>query len=148
MSDVSHLQAVKIQARAVIPIVKALEAELGKERAHEIVGDAIAESWADYVGSKPKGVSRSHPSTAGDFDFPVESIIARESDSEYGIDMQRCAFAEYFRSIGEPEIGALLTCSVDFEVERRMRPDWTFRRSQTLMQGASHCDFRWTKNTP
>ncbi len=111
------------------------------------MGDAIAESWADYVGSKPRPAS-SHPSNAGDFDFPVESIIARESDSEYGVDMQRCAFAEYFRSIGEPEVGALLTCTVDFEVERRMRPDWTFRRSQTLMQGASHCDFRWTKNTP
>jgi hypothetical protein len=43
------LDAVKIQARAVIPIVKALERELGKERAHAIVGAAIA---GDYARSR------------------------------------------------------------------------------------------------
>ena len=30
------LEATKIQAKAVIPIVKALEKELGKERAHQL----------------------------------------------------------------------------------------------------------------
>lgn len=39
----TSLDAVKIQARAVITIVRALERELGKERAHSIVGRAIAE---------------------------------------------------------------------------------------------------------
>ena len=104
----------------------------------------VGRVWADYVGSKPRPAGN-HPRVAGDFDFPVESIIVRESDTEYGVDMQSCAFAEYFRSIGEPEIGALLTCAVDFEVEGRMRPDWSFKRTQTLMQGEHHCDFRWTK---
>ena len=33
MSNVSLLEAVKIQARAIIPVVKALEIELGKDRA-------------------------------------------------------------------------------------------------------------------
>ena len=50
-----------------------------------------------------------------------------------------------FREIGEPEIGALLTCGVDFAVERRLRPDWDFERTQTRMQGASFCDFRWRR---
>ena len=51
----------------------------------------------------------------------------------------------YFRSIGEPEVGALLTCGVDFAVERRLRPEWEFRRTQTRMQGAPFCDFRWRR---
>ncbi len=42
--SISMLDAVKIQARAIIPVVKALEAELGRERAHLIVGQAIADS--------------------------------------------------------------------------------------------------------
>lgn len=37
------LDAVKIQARAVIPIVKALEREIGRESAFAIVGSAIAD---------------------------------------------------------------------------------------------------------
>src|SRR6267154_434306 len=44
------LDAVKIQARAVIPIVRALERELGRERAHSIVGRAIADSHAEWQG--------------------------------------------------------------------------------------------------
>ena len=57
--------------------------------------------------------------------------------------MTRCQFADYFRAIGEPEIGALLTCGVDFVNEAIQRPDWEFRRTQTLMKGAAYCDFRW-----
>ena len=46
MTRIPMIDAVKIQARIVIPVVKALEAELGKERAHALVGSAIGESWA------------------------------------------------------------------------------------------------------
>ena len=49
----SILEATRIQARAAIPIVRALEAEIGKERAHAIVGKAIAGSyveWRDKLG--------------------------------------------------------------------------------------------------
>ena len=42
------LDAVKIQAHVVIPIVRALELELGTGRAHSIVGRAIAESYAEW----------------------------------------------------------------------------------------------------
>ena len=57
----SILDATKIQSRIVIPIVKALEKELGKERAHEIVGRAIAESYVAYrerLGFEPNEPSR------------------------------------------------------------------------------------------
>jgi hypothetical protein len=59
--------------------------------------------------------------------------------------MTSCQFADYFRKIGEPEIGALLTCGVDFAVERELRPGWSFQRTQTRMQGAPFCDFRWRR---
>jgi hypothetical protein len=54
------LDAVKIQARAVIPIVRALERELGRERAHSIVGRAIADSYAEWQG-KAVSARNSHP---------------------------------------------------------------------------------------
>ena len=52
MAKTSVLEAVKIQARAIVPVVKALEAELGKARAHEIVGNAIAESWGEFLAGR------------------------------------------------------------------------------------------------
>lgn len=138
------LEATKIQARAVIPIVKELEKELGKERAHEIVGRAIGNNyvaWRESRGFTPDA----HPRTeaADGPDFPVEHEVVEDSDTAYGHNITGCAFADYFRSIGEPEIGALMTCNVDFPAEEKLRPGWEFTRTQTRMQGAPHCDFRW-----
>ena len=69
------LEATKIQARAVIPIVKEMERELGKERAHAIVGKAIAENyvrWRDKRGFEPD----SHPGREAE-DAPAFSRRAR-----------------------------------------------------------------------
>lgn len=138
------LDATKIQARIVIPIVRELEKELGKERAHSLVGSAIANSyvqWRDKRGFE----SDSHPESEQDNspDFPVEREVVQSTPDSYGHNITGCAFAAYFRSIGEPEIGALMTCGVDFAAEAHMRPNWKFSRTQTLMEGAPHCDFRW-----
>lgn len=140
------LEATKIQARAVIPIVKALEKELGKVRAHEIVGKAIAESYVQYREKRGFDLD-SHPRVEQEtgLDFPIEREVVEDTESSFGFNITGCQFAEYFRVIGEPEIGALMTCGVDFAAEAKMRPGWTFRRTQTRMQGAPHCDFRWTK---
>jgi len=144
----SILDATKIQARALIPVVKALEKELGKERAHAIVGKAIADSYVAWR-EKRGFVEDSHPRRGEDGDnapaFPVEEEVVEDTETAYGHNIVGCAFAQYFRSIGEPEIGALMTCGVDFAAEARMRPGWEFSRTQTLMQGAPCCDFRWRK---
>jgi L-2-amino-thiazoline-4-carboxylic acid hydrolase len=137
------LDAVKIQARVVIPVVRALERELGTGRAHSIVGRAIAESYAEWQG-KAVSAQNLHPrDTDIEEQFPVETEVVEDTDSTFAINMTRCRFAEYFRAIGAADVGALLTCGVDFAAEAVLRPDWEFRRSQTIMGGASHCDFRW-----
>ena len=137
------LDAVKIQARVVIPIVRALERELGKERAHSIVGQAIAESYADWQG-RVEPSRNTHPREGNvAHQFPVETEIVEDTDSTFGLNMTGCRFAEYFRRIGAADVGALLTCGVDFAAQATLRPDWELRRSQTIMGGASYCDFRW-----
>lgn len=142
----SILDAVKIQSRVVIPIVRELEKEIGKERAHALIGRAIANSYVSY--REKKGFEKnSHPRVEQEFDngFPVERDVVDDSEDTYGYNITACQFAEFFRSIGEPEIGALMTCGVDYAAEELVRPDWGFERTQTRMQGASHCDFRWRK---
>lgn len=140
------LDAVKIQSRVVIPIVKALEREIGKEKAHAIVGEAIAGAYVEH--RERRGFeANSHPRTEleGGMAFPVEREIVSDGEAEFGHNITGCLFADYFRSIGEPEIGALMTCGVDFAAEALIRPEWEFERTQTRMQGAPHCDFRWRK---
>jgi L-2-amino-thiazoline-4-carboxylic acid hydrolase len=143
----SIIEATKIQARTVIPIVKALEAELGKEKAHEIVGRAIASNhlaWMEKRGAEPTA----HPRDRGESpSFPVESEVIDDGEDSYGCNFTSCAFADFFCSIGEPEIGALMTCGVDFATEDHLRPGWEFTRTQTRMQGADFCDFRWKRKS-
>jgi len=139
------LDALKIQSRAVIPIVRALELEVGRERALAIVGRAIAESHAEWQG-KVVRERNSHPREVKpntEAQLPIEPEIVEDTDSNVAINMTRCQFAEYFRSIGAEDVGALLTCGVDFAAEALLRPNWEFRRTQTIMGGASYCDFRW-----
>ena len=143
MSKISEMDAVKIQARAMIPVVKALEAELGKEKAHAIVGEAIAESYAKFMITRIPDRNTHPGETDQSFEYDVDSEVVEHTDESYFVNMTRCAYADYFRKIGEPEIGALLTCGMDFAVEKKLRPNWEFRRTQTLMQGAPYCDFGW-----
>ena len=115
-------------------------------RISQIVGDAIAESYVDY--QKDRGFELdSHPGTDRDEGpgFPVEREVTEDTETHFGFNVTGCQFADYFRKIGEPEIGALMTCGVDFAAEELVRPGWRFERTQTRMQGASHCDFRWSR---
>jgi hypothetical protein len=50
--------------------------------------------------------------------------------------------------LGEPDHGFLLVCNSDFPFAEGLGRDIKLTRTQTLMQGASHCDFRykWRKD--
>ncbi len=145
MNQNTILEAVKIQARIVIPIVHALEKELGKPRAHQIVGDAIATSYAEFR-CRDSSEHNSHPSSSG-LGFPIETTVKRSDEDNFAFHVTRCEFANYFRDIGEGEIGSLMTCGVDFATEELLRPSWLFSRSQTRMEGAEHCDFSWQRKS-
>ena len=142
MAKTSTIDALKIQARAVAPIMAALEKRLGKDEAQRLVADAIAESWANFAQTRFS--DREHPRGA-DGPFRTDRVVVTDSDTEYRMNITSCESAEYFRGIGQPEVGAVLSCGVDFAVERLRCPDWEFSRTQTLMMGANHCDFCWKK---
>jgi class 3 adenylate cyclase len=90
----TELDAVKIKARAVIPIVRALEREIGDERAHAIVGRAIAESHAEWQ-AKAVSTRNSHPRDNNiEEQFPIETEVVEDTDSTCAINMTRCAMFE------------------------------------------------------
>jgi hypothetical protein len=48
--------------------------------------------------------------------------------------------------LGEPELGFLLVCTADFATAEGFGPDVRLTRTQTIMQGADHCDFRYRRD--
>ena len=73
----------------------------------------------------------------------VEVEVLRQDKEALDIDVTRCRFAEFFRELGEPELGALLVCAADFDIVAAGAGEVSLERAQTIMQGAPSCTFRY-----
>ena len=150
--SISIIEQAKIQAQVLVPLVKTLQAELGEERANAVVRKALAdiyrrlgEQWWQAKDSKHVGenMARAFASFAkGD---ALDYSVRAQSQDAYEIDVTGCRYAQFYKELGEPELGFLLVCSLDFPFAEGFGPDIKLTRTQTIMQGASHCDFRYKR---
>ena len=72
----------------------------------------------------------------------------KQDDTALEFNVTRCRYAEMYRALGIPEIGALLSCNRDFSLVEGFNPAVKLTRTQTVMEGASHCDFRFELRRP
>jgi hypothetical protein len=150
--NVPVIEQAKIQARVLVPIVKTLQDELGTERAHTLVRKALGdlyrrygeEFWRSKTGTD---LGQRMASAFGTFarGEALEYRVLEQSHDAFEIDVQRCRYAEFYKELGEPELGFLLVCSADFLFSEGFGGDIELTRTQTIMQGASHCDFRYRR---
>ena len=140
------IDRVKIQAEVLVPLIKELETNLGKDRAHELVRRSIGEffhdmasNWVAERGSLGAILEFCTVSLGGD----ACDVEVREMSAEgMALDVTGYRYAKFFQQIGEPELGFLLLCSADFPVAESI-PGVELKRTQTIMQGADFCDFRY-----
>ena len=78
-------------------------------------------------------------------DDALQYDVIEQSQDAFTFDVTRCRYAEFYKELGEPELGFLLVCSADFDTAEGFGPDVELTRTQTIMQGASHCDFRYRR---
>ena len=143
------IEQVKAQARMLVPLIKALRAELGEERANRIVRDAIGdlfrkagrEAWDRHGGQRTEEkLARTWKAfAAGD---ALTYKVLKNSGEAFDLDVTECEYAKFYRELGEPELGFLLVCSQDFTFFEGYG-GLDLKRTQTIMQGASRCDFRY-----
>jgi L-2-amino-thiazoline-4-carboxylic acid hydrolase len=73
-----------------------------------------------------------------------ESVLEGKTNERIEFDITGCRFAQLFRALGEPELGFALLCAGDNTLTDEVgKGDVEFKRTQTIMQGADHCDFRF-----
>jgi predicted ArsR family transcriptional regulator len=149
--NLSLLDKTRIQAQVLLPVLRALRAELGKERADAIVKQALR-GWSkqlfaaigDGIEGSPRRKWAAIQSVFGEISGrEVEVEILRQDREALDLDVTHCRFAEFFRALGEPELGALLICEADFDIAATGGSDVTLTREQTIMQGAPTCTFRY-----
>jgi hypothetical protein len=150
--EIPIIEQAKIQAQVLVPLVKALERELGKDRAHSLVRDALGdvyrrlgEEWWRAKGSRDVGKSMASAFQSFAKGEAIDYRVRLQSQDNYEIDVTRCRYAQFYQELGEPELGFLLICSLDFPFAEGFGADLKLTRTQTIMQGASHCDFSYLR---
>jgi hypothetical protein len=149
---VSVLEQAKIQAQVLVPLVKALQAELGEERANAVVRKALGdiyrrlgEQWWRAKNSAHVGENMARAFAAFAKGDAIDYSVRTQSADAYEIDVTGCRYAQFYQELGEPELGFLLVCSLDFPFAEGFGAGVELTRTQTIMQGASHCDFRYKR---
>jgi len=144
----------QIEARIIAPLVEAFAAEIGRERTLEIVARTIKEiaraqgrQIAERAGGNgiPELVARS---AAWRKDDALETVTLEQSETVYDYNVTRCRYAEMYKELGIPELGFVLSCNRDFSFGEGFNPDLRLMRTQTIMQGAPFCDFRYRLREP
>lgn len=148
----SVIEQARIQAQVLVPLIKALQAELGKERANELVRKTLGDLYRRYGEEfwRSKGGAGLGDAVASAFatyarDDALNYDVIEQSQDRFEINVRQCRYAEFYKALGEPELGFLLVCSADFATAQGFGGDVKLTRTQTIMQGASFCDFRYSR---
>ena len=154
-SRISYLDRVKAQSEVLVPVLNCLRDELGQERANELVYSALRD-WSrkvfEEVGSKKEGSGFEKWSQMSEELLPliVDDIVEesiREDSQVREFNITGCKFAQFFKEIGEPELGAILTCEVDHHMTAVSQQEVSLTIEKTIMKGDEYCDFRFRFNT-
>lgn len=149
MTPLPLLHQREIEANVVAPLVRAFAAEVGEARAREVLAGVIRElarragcaaataAGANDLAALKAVVDRWRDGGA------LELTVLRDDAQAFEFNVTRCRYAEMYRRLGLADLGAVLSCSRDAAMIEGFNPAITLTRTQTLLGGATHCDFRY-----
>ncbi len=139
----------EVEARLLAPLIDALGARFGREAVVEVVREtivALAQRQGAELAGQMGGNSLPHFAdslAAWTQDDALQIELLQADDEHFAFNVTRCRYAELYRSLGLGELGALFSCNRDGALIDGFNPDVAFERTQTIMQGAPFCDFRY-----
>lgn len=154
LNAVGVLTRREIEARILAPVVAALGERFGRDEVVTIVRGVIAGIARDQGTAMAEGRGdaslASFAQTLGPWtqDDALRLRVIEASPARFAFDVTRCRYAEMYRALGIPELGEVLSCQRDAALIEGFNPDVTLTRTQTIMQGAACCDFRYAAATP
>ncbi len=139
----------EIEAKIVGPLIRGFAAEIGTEKTLEVVRSVIVnlahEAGADLAGrlgeasleAFARGIDRWTEGGA------LEMEILEQTPERLSFNVTRCKYAEMYRALGLADLGGSLSCRRDFALIEGFNTGISLERTQTLMEGATYCDFRF-----
>jgi hypothetical protein len=150
LNDVGVLSRREIEARIVAPLIERLGSEFGRDRVIELAREVVVGVARSQGGELARSIGGNDlDAFAASMDNwtrggALEIDVVEQGDGVFAFNVTRCRYAEMYRSLGIPELGALFSCDRDGTMVEGFNPDIGFERTQTIMGGAGHCDFRYT----
>lgn len=144
----------EVEARILAPIIDALGEKFGRAEVIDVVRDAIVNlsqrqgaEMAEAMGDNGcAGFESSLQFWTKDEALKLD--VLDKSDTTLNFNVVRCRYSEMYRDLGIPELGAVFSCNRDYAMIEGFNPDAKLTRTQTLMEGKSHCDFRYEFPSP
>jgi len=149
LSLLSLLQQREIEARVVGPLVRAFREELGEEKTLAVVREVISrlarEGGANLASALGEATLESFSQSLERWSEggALEIEMLEQDPRRLSFNVTRCRYAEMYRALGLADLGASLSCQRDFSLIEGFNPLIELTRTQTIMEGASHCDFRF-----
>ncbi len=147
-APVSILAQRRIEAGFAKGIYEEMVASIGQEPARGIMTRAIVR-LAEQAGATMAEGQQTSVAHFADLmelwrrDDALAMDVVRQDEVHFDFNVTRCRYAETYREMGLGELGAVLSCNRDgafcVGYDKRLK----LTRTQTIMGGATHCDFRY-----
>jgi len=144
-----RIQRRAIEAQALAPLMRALVRKLGRKEALELLREvneqeAFQRGRSSYAARGGNGIPELVEEVASWGEGGVlEMNVIEQTDSTFFFDVTRCPYYERYKELGLEELGVAMSCCRDEPHARGFHPELRLERTQTLMEGADRCDFRY-----
>jgi hypothetical protein len=149
-ATITLLQRRGIEAEVLIPLIRRMEQEFGRDAAHRIARETIESIARDQGHAVAEALQRrdlegfhhvkdTWSGAGGD----LQITTLREDAEALEFNVTGCRFADMYRRMGAEDLGFILSCSRDFALSEGYSDALHLERRQTIMQGAPFCDFRY-----
>ena len=154
MTQLPILQQRQVEANILKHVFETLRERLGQEQARDVIRDTVSKAaiqqgndFAADVDGEPdlRDFHDILPHWTRDGALEIELLEA--STDILNFNVKRCRYSEMYRERGVGDIGDLLSCQRDGDFCIGYNADVELTRTQTIMGGASHCDFRYKLKT-
>jgi len=143
------LQQREIEARIVGPLIRAFSESIGEEKTLTLVREVISSLARQGGADLARGLGEaSLEAFSRSLDRwceggALEIDMLEQSSERLSFNVTRCRYAEMYHALGLADLGSSLSCQRDFSLVEGFHPGIHLTRTQTIMEGASHCDFRF-----
>ena len=152
--NITHQKLREIQAPIVRLLINGFAKEIGYKKAIKIAENVISE---DAIASGKKMAAEYKGNSLTELAKIVKDVWAengalkikmiKETERELFFDVTYCEYAQMYEKMGIKDLGSTLSCIRDFSFLKGFNPQIELKRTQTIMEGAKYCDFRFKSIT-